>query len=760
MRDNERLSWNIFLRFIVSNLMILFPALVGSVAAYVLASRTMFEVADNIARIQLERTAADLDLRFQDFEKAVTALSSDYEVNWYLNHPGDFTGSELYHTRRVSRRLASLHLGMEFLERIFIYLERSDLVVYENGFAPYDLFYTTLFEVEGYSAEMWLSLMEDVNSKELPSFFPGSYKVSGGHYVPVLFFIRPLGTGTYKRGVLVAIFNKELLARRLSPLPASYGGGVMVVDGRGTVVVSTGVPLPVDEVRGAMREGRKEIRVGGEEFKIYSHRSGFMDWHYIAVVNTKKVNAPLSSARGVWLLLVLLGCVGGVSFAYGVAFSNSRPLSRIVRRIPEGMGGSFHGLTSVYQEVEEALVHLSERTHELEVESDRKSRLFRDYFFQILLRGGYEDREIWRKDAERFGIEFLTGRYLVIAVGTSPLEFGGMGAEALDQVEVFLEQRSGEGEHCLRMPSGILAVVKHLPGGGECRREVEEWVRTSLEGLPERLSRLLLFGVGSPVEDPFLLPLSFGEAKAALEAIPPEGRTSIQFYEDLHPAPLGYWYPLDVEEALIRAARGGNRDLLVSLLSDLWRENFQERTLVGLELQNFFLALRGTMLRVVNENGPPSPEILALLEAPPRGGDEEEGIRWVTDVFTRILEMRNREKRSHNETLALQIEGYLRDHFDDPSLCLSSIAERFHLSESYLSSFFREQRGEYLSGYLLRLRMERAVDLLVSTRMPVEEVARRCGYTNVSSFRRAFKRMFGVSPHRYRDEHAGSSISQ
>ena len=53
MRDNERLSWNIFLRFIVSNLMILFPALVGSVAAYVLASRTMFEVADNIVGIHL-----------------------------------------------------------------------------------------------------------------------------------------------------------------------------------------------------------------------------------------------------------------------------------------------------------------------------------------------------------------------------------------------------------------------------------------------------------------------------------------------------------------------------------------------------------------------------------------------------------------------------------------------------------------------------------------------------------------------------------
>ncbi|MCX7654971.1 MAG: AraC family transcriptional regulator [Treponemataceae bacterium] len=74
----------------------------------------------------------------------------------------------------------------------------------------------------------------------------------------------------------------------------------------------------------------------------------------------------------------------------------------------------------------------------------------------------------------------------------------------------------------------------------------------------------------------------------------------------------------------------------------------------------------------------------------------------------------------------------------------------FHLSESYLSSFFKEQCGENISWYILRQRMTEARRLLLETRESVDGIALRCGYVNKASFRRAFRRMFGLSPSEYR----------
>ena len=67
-------------------------------------------------------------------------------------------------------------------------------------------------------------------------------------------------------------------------------------------------------------------------------------------------------------------------------------------------------------------------------------------------------------------------------------------------------------------------------------------------------------------------------------------------------------------------------------------------------------------------------------------------------------------------------------------------------------------RGEFLRrygtspyDYLLRLRVELAANLLRGTREPVKSVAGRCGFKNVETFLRAFKRVHGLSPGRWRD---------
>jgi AraC-like DNA-binding protein len=71
-------------------------------------------------------------------------------------------------------------------------------------------------------------------------------------------------------------------------------------------------------------------------------------------------------------------------------------------------------------------------------------------------------------------------------------------------------------------------------------------------------------------------------------------------------------------------------------------------------------------------------------------------------------------------------------------------------SPGNLSRLFRQHHGVSFQGYLQKVRMEKAAELLRSTRLPVARIAHRVGYRDVSRFGQHFKRRFLVSPTAYR----------
>jgi len=82
---------------------------------------------------------------------------------------------------------------------------------------------------------------------------------------------------------------------------------------------------------------------------------------------------------------------------------------------------------------------------------------------------------------------------------------------------------------------------------------------------------------------------------------------------------------------------------------------------------------------------------------------------------------------------------------------LPSLAGRAHLSVRHLQRTFAEALGQSPSTYVTRVRVDAARRLLELEPVPVETIARRCGFGTAESMRRAFQRHLGVPPDAYRD---------
>ena len=98
-----------------------------------------------------------------------------------------------------------------------------------------------------------------------------------------------------------------------------------------------------------------------------------------------------------------------------------------------------------------------------------------------------------------------------------------------------------------------------------------------------------------------------------------------------------------------------------------------------------------------------------------------------------------------------RVVAYIHDHLDEP-LDLNRLAEVAHLSAFHWHRVYQALYGETIAATVRRLRLHRATGYLANTALPIEQIARKCGYPNVQSFTRAFGGMFGTSPSRYRSE--------
>lgn len=93
---------------------------------------------------------------------------------------------------------------------------------------------------------------------------------------------------------------------------------------------------------------------------------------------------------------------------------------------------------------------------------------------------------------------------------------------------------------------------------------------------------------------------------------------------------------------------------------------------------------------------------------------------------------------------------YIRDHYTEPDFSLQKTAVAFGVSQSYLSTFFRDNYSMKLLDYCTILRMEKAKELLQNTTLTLEKIAEQIGYFNTSSFIRRFKQLYNLTPGEYK----------
>ena len=102
--------------------------------------------------------------------------------------------------------------------------------------------------------------------------------------------------------------------------------------------------------------------------------------------------------------------------------------------------------------------------------------------------------------------------------------------------------------------------------------------------------------------------------------------------------------------------------------------------------------------------------------------------------------------------------SYIQQHFHE-TLSLALLAEKACMSRTYFCSYFRNAIDMNVSTYIEQVRIRHAQLLLSTTSDSITDIGFSCGYRSLSSFHAAFRKLSGVTPNHFRQQHLTNTES-
>ena len=205
-----------------------------------------------------------------------------------------------------------------------------------------------------------------------------------------------------------------------------------------------------------------------------------------------------------------------------------------------------------------------------------------------------------------------------------------------------------------------------------------------------------------------------------------------------------YYYPIEIAEQLSYHISKNNIQQIKEIFILINQENFVNRNLksdmVAFLLNDIKNTLIKCRLKINWIKDTESIDKLNLIDTKLQISLSIALLEHISNELCYFFENKN------DETLIETIQNYIEENYNNPSICLTKIADEFLISESYVSHLFKNEKDINFSTFLENLRLNAAMKKLKCKDCKVSELYKHVGYNNATSFRRAFKKRYGVPP--------------
>lgn len=638
------------------------------------------------------------------------------------------------------RQMAPYTVTNSFCDQMYLCFSGDDHVYASSCSMTLDMF-LRMVRYENLSPEQLQALIRSPGALTvLPAQMMESSMMDGDR-ASVVTFLMPLGASVNSsKGTMIFIIKESVYWSMFSDAIEDNNNTYIFYNGQ-LLASSQDFSLPVEQVASLLSGSETgslsaSLSYGGEEWRVLAVGSRAWDMQYVTVLRASDLTSSVwDSMLGLMVLLGVL-TVGGVLAAMLLARRNVRPIREISSLLPRNADGD--ELASIQTGIRE----LSARNSDLTFRLERSLPMQRHEFVLRFMKGRYATREEACRVASSVGLDIDKPCYAVVLSGVQ--EYHEQPMDLRRPPFDGVNGTTGCGVELVALKAHMYLIFSGTPGA---IREMAELLRqTALERSGHAMVAL------SGIQTDFTCaPSAYLEAASAYDN---------RFVMDEN-ALLDYSAISTSIEDILPPARkitdGINQALLLrnrELLSDKIAELLHYLKHTSMSPYAFRLIYNDVIDKLLREHTGVLAETelydIFSLSNCQSADDLDDMLRRLCDSILTAEEAPASQAEAGEDSSMAQVVHYMQDHFTDPELSISAIAEAFDMPTARLSLTFKELMRMSPLEYLTLLRVERSKELLAGTELSIKEIAAQVGYYDASSFIRRFKQIAGVTPLQYR----------
>ncbi|MEK4157831.1 MULTISPECIES: helix-turn-helix domain-containing protein [Paenibacillus] len=711
---------------------------------------------------QLQKSQEILERRMAEVEGFTRQLAVNQELNVLMNESENETN--VYGIWKTMRNVLTFGQTNDFLQNYYIYLANYNLILTPGSTYRPEHYYSN-FNYKDLSLQDWRKeVLETTHRSEIK---PLSDFVSRGMQTSVITYMQSLPLDSFNDSspaVAVVIIDEKNISSLLSGLTERYGGWVHISDAKGNTIVLQGSDeQKMVKMLDDPAFDKNKVSQFYKDDLVVTTRSDSNGWVYqtgipqdILMENANKIKRISIQITGGTLII---GLIAGLVLAY----RNSAPINRMLSVMKEQFGKEEASERNEFDFLSGNIADMITKNKLLESELNRQLPLVRDAFLKRLIAGEFKTRDEIISAAKQADISMNqdTGYVGIVQIN---------GYAGMDSVEILNELSASRlllkqtladlGVDVLMTDMGsdkVVTLFFSREEGADKEQEAANITQT-MEELAQNVFNeyriTILAGFGDLFTEVTEVSLSYDQAKQALEYAVYMNKKGIIWSSEAQIENTTYYYPLDSEQRLISTIRAGELEEAERIVRAIIAQNMEQREL-SIEMKHQLVGeMKGTFLKLLDQKVFTEYSEIESVKRRVIDIGSSESLETIQNEFFDIMEelcglIANKKKDIHIQIIK-QIKDYTAKNYSDTELTLYRVAEQVERPEKYISQLFKEVTGVNFSDHLIKVRMDQAIILLKENGLTVDEIAVRVGYNSSHSFRRAFKRLMGVSPSTYR----------
>lgn len=702
----------------------------------------------------------------ENLRRMVTWNKAD--VSKVIFTPEYYTVVETMHDLARYKNVNGFVIGM------YVYLKNSDQILSPFGFLDPETFYKATMDNpdyhEGMTYTKWHDNLNSIHNKKWILDKDTKIKLNENRYTVKMLQTLPINTVGKTDSTLVFVLNKERFMNAINNISSMYNGWTLILD-KENQPLFTNVPFEMswspDYNSLTGKTGLINEDINGEKVLISYINSEISDWKYVSVFPFNLYQEKVVYARNFMASSIIISVIIGMLLAYYFSRRNYYPVNELVNIINKRFGDFRSVKYDEYRFIKEAVNTTMDENEKIRMSLRQQDAVLRTNFLYKLLMGKIENETFIRNAFKKYQLNFCSDHFAVMLFYITDFsrlfpDTDKTYEEKMEFVQFILanviEELASQNNVGYMIESDDMPVClinfkeENLTSG---KQDMIRIVDNARSFVSMKFNIDFMVSISSVHDTVFGIPEAYREALDVMEYKTVMGNDNILVYEDIKNAQYDYYYSIENEYQLINFIKTGDVEAAEKILNNVFENTLKAGKLSINIVKCLMFDLASTILKAMNEVDDVQRNLLfESIDFPGRllACEKITDMRqYMTHIMEVICSDMRLNKSSKKYEFIVDVISFIEGNYTDFNFCVSSLAEKFKLTPSYLARMFKEHTGKGILEFINNCRMEKAKQFLKEDELSIKDIAVKVGYYNINAFNRMFKKNEGITPGMYKD---------